>query len=120
MHIHQRQFILGSHAVQPAPEWLTRYIPEVGYLSYSPELPVTSVRSADGNEWHLLGSALQTDTDKESPVRELERATARDIDAMYQSWAGRWALIGDGKLYMDACGLLGCFYGFKALTGGAK
>ena len=112
--------MLGPSPLDFSPGCLTRHIAGVGYLSHCPELRVASVKNVEGKIWYLLGTAVQTDTRRSGPIDELTQATASTVDDIYQSWAGRWVLIGDGRLYLDASGLLGCFYGFKETTGDSK
>lgn len=110
MYCHRRQFLIGPRPVMPTATWKTMRIPNAGYLSYCPELRVAATQGVDGQMWYLLGLAVQTDPQKPSPIDAIAQATRTTIQDVYQSWAGRWLLIGDNKVYMDASGLLGCFY----------
>jgi hypothetical protein len=69
--------------------------------------------------WYLLGLAIQSEAGRPDPVDEITTATHDTIQDLYQTWAGRWALIGAGELHMDASGLLGCFYTLVGYSGGA-
>lgn len=120
MRIHRRQFVIAPKPVAVVPNWVTVEIPHVGFLYHCPELRVASTTDAQGNMWYLLGFAVQTDPDKPNPIDQIATATPDTIHDTYQSWAGRWVLIGDGKLYMDAAGLLGCFYSLKQTAGGTQ
>lgn len=120
MHIHRRQFVIGPKPIDSVPSWVTTDIPNVGYLCHCPELRVTLARDADGNSCYLIGLAVQTDANKLDPVDEIAIATQDTIHNVYSSWAGRWVLIVDGKLYMDSGGLLGCFYSLRENPHGAK
>jgi hypothetical protein len=120
MRVHRRQFVLGPRPVDLIPGGVTAYVPDVGYLSHCPELRAASIQDAAGTAWHLLGIAVQTDTSRSEPGAELTTATPNSVEDTYHTWAGRWVLIGAGKLYLDVSGLLGCFYGFKDSTGGAR
>src|SRR5215208_5126239 len=120
MHLHRRQFVLGPRSCSPMPGWTTTYVPHAGYLSHCPELTVASAKDADGQVWHLLGLAVQTEAGRPDPVDEIRTATRGTIQDLYQTWAGRWALIGAGELHMDASGLLGCFYTLRPSGGTAE
>jgi hypothetical protein len=120
MNVHRRQFMLGPSPVDFIPGCVTTQIAGVGYLSHCPELRVASVKNVEGKIWHLLGTAVQTDTSRLRPIDELAHATSSTVEGMYHTWAGRWVLIGDGRLYLDASGLSSCFYGFKETIGDGK
>lgn len=72
------------------------------YLSHCPLLP-----SALGQNATLLGIAVQT-LDRAPAPEALVRTGAPLGDT--RDWAGRWALIHDGVLELDAAGTLGCFH----------
>jgi hypothetical protein len=80
------------------------------HLSRCPELPVASVMDKRGVPWRLLGVALQSDPDAPTPVEQLAENETDDLLDVYGSWCGRWTLISDSEVHLDACGLLGCFY----------
>jgi len=60
--------------------------------------------------WHLIALAIQTHPDQSDPVDDISRALTQDMEDLYESWAGRWILIGNGELHLDAAGTLGCYY----------
>ncbi len=108
--LHRRQFIVGPEPVTAAPGWTSTQLSPSLYLSHCPELAVGSVTDRRGARWWLLGIALQSDRDAPSPLEQLAGYEGGDLLDTYRSWAGRWVLIGDSKLHLDACGVLGCFY----------
>lgn len=65
----------------------------------------------------LLGYAWQAVCDRSSPEESLETLlshgspTRQDIFEMEKTWCGRYVLIIDDVLYLDACGMLGVYYG---------
>ncbi len=58
----------------------------------------------------MLGTAIQSDPDAPAPLQQLEGNERSELLDVYRSWAGRWVLLSDSELHLDACGLLGCFY----------
>jgi hypothetical protein len=118
--VYRRQFVIGPTPINTMPGWATVEIPRIGYLCHCPELRVASTKDRHGNTWYLLGLAIQTDLNKSDPIDELAIAAPDKVEEVYQSWVGRWIIIGDGKLYMDAAGLLGCFYSFQTTADGAR
>jgi len=115
--IHRRQYTIGPRPLDILPGWVNVELGRGIYLSHCPELRVSQATDADGNIWHLLGLAVQTVGDRPDPVDDISGATLETIQEHYHSWAGRWLLIGSGKLHLDAGGLLGCYHGTRNDSG---
>jgi hypothetical protein len=112
LRLHRRQFILGPEPALAAAGWVSDEISPSLYLSHCSDLPLGAVTDKRGVPWRLLGIAVQSDPDAPDPLQQLadnegDRGELLDV---YGSWAGRWLLISDSELHLDACGLLGCFY----------
>jgi hypothetical protein len=99
---HRRQFVIGPRPLAPRPDWVSHEVSNGVFLSHCPLLPV-----ALGQNAALLGIAVQT-TDGRPAPESLVLAAAPLGDT--REWAGRWALILDGVLELDAAGTLGCFH----------
>jgi hypothetical protein len=99
---HRRQFVIGPRPLAPRPDWVSHEVSNGVFLSHCPLLPV-----ALGQNAALLGIAVQT-TDGRPAPGSLVLAGAPLGDT--REWAGRWALILDGVLELDAAGTLGCFH----------
>jgi hypothetical protein len=85
--LHRRQFIIGPEPLCPYADWLVRELPQGLFLTHCPTLPVT-----DSEHGIVLGIAIASD-DRDDP----------------DGWAGRWALLTETILSLDASGLLGVF-----------
>ena len=110
MKSHRRQFVIGKKPFLPYKNWCSRQLDSSIYLSYCPELLALFAQDADGECWGLLGLAIETLEDKLAPPAEIARTPSSQVPELYHSWAGRWVLLGQGQVHMDASGLLGCFY----------
>lgn len=108
--IHRRQFVLGPEAWREYPDWSVIRLPACGMLSCCPTLPVRIISDASGTPWALLGVALQADPARRDPALEIAAAVTPRVSQLGATWSGRWVLIGDGRVYPDAAGLLGCYY----------
>jgi len=108
--IHRRQFVLGPGPWREYPDWAVLQLPGCGVLSFCPTLPVEVVADAGGTTWALLGVALQSDPARLDPSAEIAVAPTAMVPQLGTTWSGRWALIGGGKVYPDAAGLLGCYF----------
>jgi hypothetical protein len=108
--LHRRQFVLGPEPLLVGVGWLQDEIGPSLYLSYDPDLPVASVTDKRGVPWRLLGTAVESDPDAPTPLQQLADNHNDDLLDVYGSWAGRWLLLSDSQVHLDACGLLGCFY----------
>jgi hypothetical protein len=110
MKAHSKQFVIGNQPKQVNEDWKTVPIKEALFLSHCPDLSIADAKDQNGEMWHLLGLAVQTDKEKKDPLTEISRASTAQVRDIYKSWAGRWMLIGAAEIHMDCCGLLGCFY----------
>jgi hypothetical protein len=115
--LHRRQFVLGPEPLLVAAGWLSDQIGPSLYLSHDPDLPVASATDKRGVPWRLLGTAVQSDPDAPAPLQQLTNYEKGDLLDVYGSWTGRWLLLSDSELHLDACGLLGCFY--RTIHGGS-
>jgi hypothetical protein len=115
--IHRRQFVLGPGPWREYPDWAVLQLPGCGVLSFCPTLPVQLVVDAGGKAWALLGVALQSDPARADPGAEIAATPTPMVPRLGTSWSGRWALIGNGRVYPDAAGLLGCYF-WNQPTGG--
>ena len=85
---HTRQFLVGRSPRLVNADWLAREIGPGLWLSHCPRLPV-----AEGPDGLVLGVAV---------------GAGRGLRP--DRWSGRWVLIRDGILTLDACGTLGVFF----------
>jgi hypothetical protein len=111
--IHRRQYLIGPRPLDTLPGWVNVELGGGIFLSHCPDLRVSQATDRDGNAWHLLGLAVQTVADRPDPVDAISGATPETIQEHYHSWTGRWLLIGEGKLHLDAGALLACYYGTR-------
>ena len=109
--VHRRQFVIGPTGVEVAPGWRTIDLGSGRVLSADPDLRVGSATDLSGVQWHLLGTAADVRPERAEPTEELKRITAAEVQALYEGWAGRWVLIGAGRLHPDATGMLSIYYG---------
>lgn len=110
MNAHTKQFLIGNKPNKIGEDWAIVPIGDDLYLSHSPALAVATGKDVNGNVWHLLGLAVQTDGEKRNPLTEIENASTAQVKGLYKSWAGRWVLVGNTEIHMDCSGMLGCFY----------
>jgi hypothetical protein len=111
MRPHRRQFVIGPEVFRVYEDWHCRQFDARTWISYCPELRASWTTDADGTAWVILGVAVETLESLSEPLAEIAQTTSADVPNFYASWAGRWVLIGNGQVHMDASGLLGCFYG---------
>lgn len=106
---HRRQFVVGPRPHPVHADWVTHPLGDDLWLSACPDLRAVVTRDARGVTWALLGIAVQTVAALPDPAAHVAASASADVPGLHGSWAGRWALVGDGRVHMDACGLLGCF-----------
>jgi hypothetical protein len=111
MYLHRKQFLIGPQPYRLNETWNTHPLNNTLWLSCCAALRVIKIIDADGRNWYILGLAVETLPGKLSPQHEIVRAGSDRVPTLYASWAGRWILVGNDTLHLDASGLLGCFYG---------
>lgn len=111
MHIHRRQFVIGPEKFIFNENWKTYKLNHSMWLSFCCDLQVTTAKDINGQDWYILGIAIETLQKKKFPHEEIRETNTDRVPDLYSSWVGRWVLVGNGKIHLDASGLLGCFYG---------
>jgi hypothetical protein len=109
--LHRRQLVVGPDRFEAVPGWTSLRVDAATVVSHCPELRVLSVEDRDGARWALAGLAVQTVANAPDPIEQIARHPTDRVPALVHDWAGRWLLIGNGEVHLDASGLLGCFYG---------
>lgn len=82
------------------------------YLSVHKNLNV-QMEIAENNKvkFALMGFAFECNPLKSSPFTQLKEVIdASTIPELTESWSGRWILLYQDTIYLDACGLFGCYY----------
>src|SRR5690625_2145869 len=110
MNLHNRQFIIGPKKYLPKDKWKTQKLIDSLYLYHCENLPVYFIKDLDSKQWCIIGDAIQTESDRPNPINEISINHTNKIELLSSSWGGRWILIGNNKVNMDATGNLGCFY----------
>jgi hypothetical protein len=106
---HRRQFVVGPRPMPVREEWAVADLTGA-WLSHCPDLAVERALDADGAEWLLLGLAAQSSAAAPDPAEATAQARTMAVSQRSQDWAGRWALLGDGRVQPDSAALLGIFY----------
>lgn len=122
--IDARQFLISQKQLN-APDFITIRLSDGYILSYHREMQVYIHESFKAL---LLGTAWQTGMDRKDPVEEIERLInsypeeipKEEILLMEESWCGRYVLIVQGQVYLDAAGLMGVFYGDGGISGSVR
>lgn len=110
--LQRRQFVIG-HRARPttgSAGWSVIPLTRGLVLSHCDQLRVARRRDTDGVEWVLIGLATQTRAEGRDPLDDLAASTTVEVAKASESWAGRWALIGDGELHLDATAQLACHW----------
>lgn len=112
--VHRKQFIIGPEPVRIDDDWLAQPLSAGVHLSSCPELRQVVVADADGRLWALLGLVTQSVADRPDPADDIAATHTNDVANRSHTWAGRWVLIGDDRVYPDASAMLGVFHGRDA------
>lgn len=108
--LYRRQYLVGPEAVAVREDWRSRQLGWQLWISHCPTLSVAWQQDAEGQLWAVLGVAAQSLAEAPDPVDQIAGSSTAAVPELSRTWAGRWLLIGDDRLYLDAAGTLGCFY----------
>lgn len=105
--------------------FLTVGLPDGFFLEYQKDL---QAYIHPQKTFLLLGIAWQTDQRRDTPVREMEKLADKyrgqipeeEIFRMEESWCGRYVLIVQRKVYLDAVGLMGVFYSKEGFSNSCR
>ncbi len=109
--VHRRQFVVGPQDYLARPDWLTFKVRPGLILSADPELRISATADKRGAKWFLLGLAVDVRPDSPSPTEQIAQCDSKDVPDLHQNWSGRWVLIGEQALHLDAAAMLNCYYG---------
>lgn len=116
--INDRQFFLTKQDIALFDNWSKSQLSNGYTLYYHNDLSVIKA----GNNIVLLGYAWQVDPTRQAPEQELitlnkkDVITHQDVYEMEKTWCGRYVLIVNNWLYLDATGMLGVFYSDQILS----
>ena len=109
--IHRRQFYIGRQPKLLDESWLTHTLVNGLILSYSNELQVSFIKDKKGNDFVLIGYAVQSLEKEPAPEEALKNlAGTENLVDVYKSWSGRWLLLVNDEVHLDATAMLGLFY----------
>ena len=80
------------------------------YLYTGEKLNITECRTADSKVALIIGNAFCTDAQDKRVERDVEKCEEKDILGATRYWTGRWALITENLISVDATGLMSAFY----------
>ena len=104
---HARQFVLSRRRLD-RPGFRHLDLPNGFVLSFHSDL---RVRATLDRRHVLLGLAWSCDPAVSDPLAAAAACgTDEALESVLDDWSGRWVLLRDGRLRMDACGLLGVFF----------
>lgn len=104
--VHRRQFVLGPERWAPSTDWVSIRLGAL-VLTHCPDLRVTPVCDAEGRAWVLLGLAIQTTPGRQEPRTEIAASKSSHVAELRHHWTGRWALIAESEVHLDAGGMIG-------------
>ncbi len=111
--VHNRQLVIGSQPFYADDDWCCRQLDRSTWISHSPNLRVGYATDKNGVVWGLLGLAVAISANT-TPLEQISQLSSDEVIVSYSNWTGRWLLIGNGQIHLDANGLLGCFYGYNS------
>ncbi|WP_448563822.1 hypothetical protein [Thalassotalea ganghwensis] len=102
---HNRQFLICKQQLAK-PNFDFVELGKGFYLNYHTNLSIKLSQCGDNI---LLGLAFKSISGNIKD--DLNKVNHSNVSLMTSDWSGRWLLIIKGNLYLDASGMLGCYYG---------
>lgn len=107
--INRRQYIISNDENQNIFGFKKKILGKC-VIYYDSELKIEEVVDADGCRWILLGEAYSVKKIGSTPVAELKSAHTSDVEKVYFYWTGRWTLLGNNEIHVDATGMMLQYY----------
>jgi len=109
--VHRRQFYIGRQPKLLDESWQSKPLQNGLMLSYSNELQIRFLNDKSSNQYVLMGYAVQSLAGAPSAEEALKNLTTTDnLHEVYKSWSGRWLLLVNNEVHLDATAMLGLFY----------
>lgn len=108
----RRQFILSARKIPQHDDHLAVRVADL-ILYHCRTLPVSITVDQKRRPYWILGLAFQSDPNELSPQTQLANFAGEDAGKMLRTWMGRWILVSETAMYMDAGGSLGVFLHFS-------
>ena len=116
--VNDRQFYLSREDSVKIDGWKKLKLKNGFYIHYHKDLMVSYASESIA----LLGYVWQVDPEKKTPAEELAKLELQhtiikeDVFEVEKSWCGRYLLIVEDWIYLDACGLINIFYSNKTIA----
>lgn len=106
--IFKKQYVLSSCELE-LPN-MQRHLIGTAYLYTHSMLKVEKLVTESGRQMIVLGNAYCTDSAPKTIKEDVADWDGDSLVELTQYWTGRWALLTEGELVTDACGLMAAFY----------
>ena len=109
VNITQKQYVISA-VKRDISNMKEVHLPNDIYLYIGKHLNVQYINNAKGELMILLGNAFITNTKNKDISEDIISYFDNDLNELVKSWTGRWLLITQNEIQIDACGLMGAFY----------
>lgn len=106
--VFKKQYVLSSYRLD-LPNLREIQIGEA-FLYAHEKLNLTVCKTKDAKQAFVLGNSFCADVEGKRIEEDLSEAFKENLQSATGYWTGRWALICEDELIIDACGLIGAFY----------
>lgn len=120
--IDSKQFYIDRNATTNRTAWISYPLKDGHYIHLQEDLNI--IFQQDGAI--LIGYAWQIDPQRQSPAEEMSvllqksDITTVDVFEIEKTWCGRYLLIVNNWIFLDAIGSLGVFYGDNTISSSLK
>jgi len=108
MNISNKQYILSYRSLQL--DDMEEIPLSDAFLYIGKSLRIKELITADAKKVFLIGQTFCMDKKDKSPADDIKLSNANKLTDVSKNWTGRWALVTDNRLLIDATGLMSAFY----------
>lgn len=109
INLSQKQYLISS---------IKRNLPQMdeiclscgAYLYTGKELLIRYLQDAKGRTYIILGNAFSVDIHGKSIEEDVSSFSGSNLNELVRNWTGRWLIISELEIQIDATGLMSAFY----------
>ncbi|RNC80548.1 MAG: hypothetical protein ED559_01695 [Phycisphaera sp.] len=110
LRVHRRQFVIGPSSFVTYEGWRSAELGSVVF-SYDRDLRVQFETDRNGIRWAFVGIGAPVVPEHAQIAEQIRASGSGELEKAKHDWTGRWVLVSERTLLLDAGGYLGCHFG---------
>ena len=109
MDITRKQYLISATS-KNLPEMNEIRLSCGAYLYVGTGLVIKDCTDAVGRKYIVLGNVFCADRVGKTVEDDINAFSGDNVNELIKNWVGRWVLIAENEIQIDACGLMSAFY----------